>query len=223
MIHIRFCYYSFSRLHGINLSSSLNFEFPIQAIKFFRTGFVTEGDFAQGVKDLVRKDSCNLIVDDVTYINESFFQDGVISRVIDSVSALGVSYLSAAGNFGNKSYQSNFNPVVNTRGETVHLYENGKKEQLINLKKSAWYTVVLQWADSIYSQGQLPGATTDLDIYLTDKNGTVLVGNNTNNIGKDPVEVLTFHSRGSTKAYVKIKRASGSGTTRSMTPSSSLS
>ena len=76
----------------------------------FRTGFISAGDFALGIRAL-QQDSCNVIVDDVTYITEPFFADGVISNAVDEVAAQGVSYFTAAGNFGNKSYRNNFNPV----------------------------------------------------------------------------------------------------------------
>ena len=39
------------------------------------------------------------------------------------------------------------------------------------------YTIVLQWEDSIYSLGQ-GGALNDLDIYLTNDDGSILYGIN---------------------------------------------
>ena len=67
----------------------------------FRTGFTSSGDFAQGILQL-QQDGCNIIVDDVTYITEPFFQDGVVSRAVNQVASQGVSYFSAAGNDGNQ-------------------------------------------------------------------------------------------------------------------------
>ena len=55
------------------------------------------------------------------------------------------------------------------------------------------YTVVLQWSDSIYSIGQTTtGTAYDVDFYLTKDNGKTLFGFNRNNIGGDPIEVLSF-------------------------------
>ena len=48
----------------------------------FRTGFISAGGFALGIRAL-QQDSCNVIVDDVTYITEPFFADGVISNAVD--------------------------------------------------------------------------------------------------------------------------------------------
>src|SRR5207247_5354717 len=43
----------------------------------FRTGVISEGDFAEGIKAL-QQDSCDIIVDDITFITAPFFQDGVV-------------------------------------------------------------------------------------------------------------------------------------------------
>ena len=81
----------------------------------FRTGFISAGDFAEGIKDLATA-GCDVIVDDVTYITEPFFKEGLISKAVDYVASQGVSYFSAAGNFGNKSYEGVFNPVASPAG-----------------------------------------------------------------------------------------------------------
>jgi hypothetical protein len=65
----------------------------------FRTGYVSAGDFAQGILQLAA-DSCDIIVDDITYITEPFLSDGVVSQAVDNVVAQGVTYFSSAGNFG---------------------------------------------------------------------------------------------------------------------------
>lgn len=39
----------------------------------FRTGFISPGDFANGIKELANN-GCNVIVDDITYITEPFLK-----------------------------------------------------------------------------------------------------------------------------------------------------
>src|SRR4029078_5834747 len=68
-----------------------------RALLDFRTGFISAGDFAQGILQL-KQYSCNVIVDDVIYITEPFFQDGVVAQAANFVNGKGVSYFSAAGN-----------------------------------------------------------------------------------------------------------------------------
>ncbi|MBU7578599.1 MAG: hypothetical protein KAF40_11100, partial [Flavihumibacter sp.] len=71
----------------------------------FRTGFISPGDFAQGILELQSISQCDIMVDDITFITEPFFKDGKVAQAVDQVAAAGVSYFSASGNYGNKSYQ----------------------------------------------------------------------------------------------------------------------
>ena len=131
----------------------------------FRTGFISAGDFAQGIYQLAA-DNCDVIVDDVTYITEPYFQDGVVSKAVNQVSASGVSYFTAAGNFGKKSYSNVFTPTAAPAGVSgqAHDFGNGDIYQSISLVPGN-YTIVLQWQDSIYSMGQTTtGTQNDLDI-----------------------------------------------------------
>jgi len=113
----------------------------------FRTGFINSSDFAQGIQQL-QQDSCNIIVDDVTYITEPFFQDGIVAQAVDSVAAKGVAYFSAAGNYGNQSYEGIFNPTIAPFGitGTAHNFGGGDIYQTITLTPGT-YTAVLQWQD----------------------------------------------------------------------------
>ncbi len=173
----------------------------------FRTGFISEGDFAQGISDL-QGAGCNVIADDVTYITAPFFEDGLAAQAVDKVKALGVSYFSAAGNFGSKSYEAVFNPALAPQGiGQAHNFGGGDIYQNDSLKAGV-YTIVLQWEDSFYSLGQ-GGAKNDFDIYLTDDSGNILFGMNRNNLGGDPVEVLSFIVKANTRTNIMIVRAAG--------------
>src|SRR6185312_15500690 len=109
----------------------------------FRTGFVNASDFALGIKQL-QEDSCNVIVDDITYITEPFYQDGVVAKAVDSAAAKGVAYFSAAGNYGNQSYEGIFNPAPAPNGVTgmAHNFGGGDIYQTITLTPGT-YTIVL--------------------------------------------------------------------------------
>lgn len=176
----------------------------------FRTGFVSAGDFAEGIREL-KNDSCDIIVDDVTFITEPFFQDGVVAQAVDEVTAQGVSYFSAAGNFGSKSYTGVFNPTTAPAGMTgsAHNFDGaGDIYQHVSLPPGT-YTIVLQWDDSIYSMGQYPGTRNDLDIYLVDNSGNKLFGFNRKNNWGDPIEVLPFTVKGNAEANIMVVRTWG--------------
>ncbi len=162
---------------------------------FFRTGFISAGDFAVGIDEL-KQAGCKIIVDDVTFITEPFLKDGVVANAVNNVVAGGTTYFSAAGNFASKSYENVYSPVAAPTGltGTAHNFGGGDRFQSVNLSPGN-YTIVLQWADDIYSLGQtaLGGTKNDLDIYLTpNTDGSALFGFNRNNINGDPIEVIPF-------------------------------
>jgi hypothetical protein len=139
---------------------------------------------AVGIKELTQA-NCDVIVDDVTFITEPFFQDGVVANAVNEAKAQGVSYFSAAGNFANKSYENSFNPSPLPGGQSGsgHNFGGGDMFQSVTLAPGN-YTIVLQWLDDIYSLGQTSsgGTRNDLDIYLTpNTDGTALFGFNRNN------------------------------------------
>ncbi len=158
----------------------------------FRTGFAGPADFAVGISQL-RLAGCDVIVDDVTYINEPFFRDGIVAQAVDNAAALGVSYLSAAGNFGTNSWEGNFNPIPSPGalpGDAHNFAPGGSPADVSQNVKlyQGQYTVVMQWDDGT------PGLTTssDFDIYLANNNDIAFFGFNRANINSTPIEVLPF-------------------------------
>ncbi len=69
----------------------------------FATAFKGEESFAQNIERLARPVAAGgagakVIVDDVGYFEEPFFQDGPVAAAINKVTAEGVTYLTSAGN-----------------------------------------------------------------------------------------------------------------------------
>ena len=185
----------------------------------FRTGFLSAGDFAKGILELASPTlpggRCDVIVDDITYITEPFLQDGVVAQTVDQVAAEGVTYFSSAGNFGNKSYESDFNGVTNTSviptGQ-IHRFGSNPADiyQTVNLKPGS-YTIVLQWNDEFRSLGSTSGVQTDMDLYLVGPTGFTLFGFNRSNLFGDPFEVCPFTVKEETNAKLMVVRAGGTG------------
>ncbi|MEZ5195706.1 MAG: S8 family serine peptidase [Bacteroidales bacterium] len=182
----------------------------------FRTGFINSYDFAQGIIEL--KDAgCDIIVDDITYISEPFFEDGIVAQAVDAVTAEGVAYFTAAGNFGTNSYEDDFHaatPPAGLSGLAHNFNSDGPGEndiyQSISVEEGN-YTLVLQWDD-----GTAYGNTsTDLDIYLANENGSTLFGFNRDNTGGNPIEVLPFTvGPGGATTNLIIIKASGADNLR---------
>jgi len=81
---------------------------PSANLVFYTAGSSKE-EFAQAITDLAAA-GCNVIVDDVIFFNEAFFQEDVVAQAVDQVTAQGVTYVSAAGNEDSQSWQQTFNP-----------------------------------------------------------------------------------------------------------------
>lgn len=173
----------------------------------FYTAFESQVDFALGIIELA-KAGCNIIVDDVYYLNEPFFQDGIIAQAVDYVKKnFNVSYFSAAGNQARDSYTSGFRnsgklPPLPAGysfpgGASAHEFGNGSIEQKVVVQPGGLFIYNLQWADPFYSQsalsGGVSGAKTDLDVYVYV--GGVLqppLSSGFFNIGLDPFEYGNF-------------------------------
>jgi hypothetical protein len=66
----------------------------------FHTATNGEADFAAGIEQLAAA-GCQVIVDDVAYLDEPFFQDGSpLQQAVEQVVGEGVSYFTAASNEG---------------------------------------------------------------------------------------------------------------------------
>ncbi|WP_088893140.1 S8 family serine peptidase [Leptolyngbya ohadii] len=81
---------------------------PGAKLLFHRSGRI-ENDFANAVRSLARA-GADIIVDDIFFPTELMLQDGISAQAIDKVTQQGVLYFSAAGNDGNRSYESSFIP-----------------------------------------------------------------------------------------------------------------
>ena len=76
----------------------------------FYTADVSEQDFANGIIALANA-GAKVIVDDVSYFDEPFFQSGVIANAIQTVEQEGVTYLTSAGNDAANGYQAAWTPI----------------------------------------------------------------------------------------------------------------
>jgi subtilisin family serine protease len=179
---------------------------PGAGIKF-HTGWTGMAGMSQGIRNLANA-NCQIIVDDILYIAEPFFADGIIAQAVtDVVLNNNVTYFAAAGNFGRKAIVSEFRPS-SKRGlnnALVHDFDPRSKDKprLNFILGSGTAYFILQWQDpyaSLNSPGSPPnGAKTDYDLILYDgHDSSVYSGwaSIENNIGKDPIEILVFNNPG---------------------------
>ncbi len=190
----------------------------------FSTGVLSPRDFALAIQDLAAV-GCNIITDDITYPFEPFFGEGQVTDAIRAfTSGEGNLYFTSAGNFSNKGYQSQFMAssvppetnipsLVDASAHVFGMNPDGSEDVLQRIEVvPGTYMIVLQWAEGLASQDNSTGATTDLDIFLVDDNGNLIVGNNRKNEMGDAAEVLVFQATGDGIANILITRTNAPGT-----------
>lgn len=166
----------------------------------FYTAAVSSTDFAQGIMQLA-KAGAQIIVDDIRYLTMPMFQEGPIAQAVNEVTASGVSYFSAAGNYARMSYENDFFPGTEPlSNDSAHDFgraaggDSSRFYQRITVPPGRSIRISLQWDDpSEISGGQ--GAKTDLDMFLLDSSlKRVVRTSEDSNIGHDPVEFLSYQS-----------------------------
>ena len=75
-----------------------------EAQLFYATGGDAPEDMARNIRALANAPhNCSIIIDDVSFFDESPFQDGPIAQAVNEVSDKGVLYFTSAANSGNKA------------------------------------------------------------------------------------------------------------------------
>src|SRR6056297_852812 len=177
-----------------------------------------QAGFAQGIIDLANAGS-DVIVDDVIYFAEPMFQDGVVAQAVDTVAGQGVAYFSSAGNSGRNSYEHEFRtsgaePLGAGQGE-AHDFDPGPGTgifQNVTVQAGRTLTVTMQWDSPFFSVSGAPGSPNDIDIYVVNQPPTTILAQSaSDNVGGDPVEVLSYTNSGggSTSFNILVQRFSG--------------
>ncbi len=183
--------------------------------QMFHTASEGMAAFANGIHALANA-GADIIVDDIIYFSEPFFQDGPIAQAVNEVSVQdGVIYFSAAGNYGTQSYESVFRPdVTNNRYHDFNPAAGEDVFQSISLPVGATLRISLQWSERYASVSGPPGASTNFDFYLTDQPFTQFLAVSLNaNIGADPIEFLVYTNPGPATVFnLVIDRFAGTGT-----------
>lgn len=165
----------------------------------FYTAFDGEADFANGIVALADA-GANIVVDDVIYFDEPFFQDGIVAQAADAVVARGVPYFSSAGNQARASYESVWRSgsgalvEPTSSGPQFNFDPNGNvTRQQVTINRGATLRLALQWDEPYASTAaDAPGSASDIDVYLVDAAGNVVAASAANNLGGDPFEFLNY-------------------------------
>jgi len=200
---------------------------PGATLKFATAFTGDEISFADNIRALAAA-GAEVIVDDVFWQGEPFFQDGPIAVAVNEVVADGVTYLSAAGN----------DNLIDKEGHDIASWETPKYrdagscppavqavpganashcldfnpgsavDKTFGMRVEAGETLAvdLQWDEPWFGVG------TDLDAFLLSSTGGLLAESAEDNINMTPVEVLEWTNTSSSTKTVQlvVNRFSGS-------------
>jgi hypothetical protein len=158
---------------------------------YFATADNSPAAFASNIKAL-RKAGCDIIVDDVGYLDEAPFQDGIIAQAVNTVTANGALYFSAAGNSGNKAashsgtWEGDFaDGGAYSGGGRYHLFGSTKYNAITSAGPESY--AGLFWNDP------LGKSTNDYDLYIVSSSGRSIIARSDDyqNGSSDPVELVS--------------------------------
>ncbi len=180
----------------------------------FHTATAGEADFAAGIDALVAA-GCKVIVDDVAYLDEPFFQPGgPVDTAVQRAIAAGVSYFTAAGNQGNDYIQQDFAPLHLALpglppGTAVQNFGAVAAPQPwldVTIPPGAQGVFDLQW-DQPYA-----GSADSLGLALFDAAGNLVATAGSDRVGASPDQVLTWANTTQQSRFRLVLYANG-GTT----------
>jgi hypothetical protein len=188
---------------------------PGAALAFATGSFGSSLSFADNIRDL-REDGADVVVDDLTYLDEPFFQDGPVSVAVNDVTADGAAYFTNASNFNIRSGANDVGsweaPAFRDAGGCPAAIadvdvscmdfdstEGGVDNTYgIDVAPGGRVSIDLQWAQP------WNGVDTDLDLYLVSADGSAV-------LAQSKLRNLTFQ-----RPFEFASLANAAGTTRSV-------
>ncbi len=177
----------------------------------FATAFTSEASFAANIRALRSTGKCQIIVDDVSYFDESPFQDTQVAQAVNDVTAAGALYFSSAGNSGNATdgtsgyYEGDFrassSKISGVTG-TPHDFDPSSTTQNFDALSagSLGKPVTLFWSDP---WGR---SANDYDLFVLNSSGSVVASSeNAQSGSQNPYEIANVPSTGSGYKVAVVK------------------
>lgn len=155
---------------------------PGASLSFYTAFGGMEEDFANGILALAAN-GAKVIVDDVNFLTEPMFENGVIADAVNTVKQRGVAYFSSAGNTARQSYQSafrlsqdagvsglrhDFDPgaAANTLQSVIVPASNGIQPSVTR--------IALNWDEPSFSANGIRGSRSDVDLIFYNPDGSLV-------------------------------------------------
>lgn len=163
---------------------------------FFATANGGQVAFANNIQALATA-GCGVIVDDIVYLEEPFFQDGILTQFIDNVTNFNDAiYFSSAGNRDVQAYENTTPVIANDPISTADALDFDQTAgvdfyQQFTLNDGEQFRAALQWDDPWYT---LAGVDTDLNFVITDDPPTTVLAlaNDDNILSQIPSELVSY-------------------------------
>ena len=168
----------------------------------FSTGTVSAAGKAASITNLVAA-GAKVIADDIFYLDEPMFQDGIVSQAVDAAKAAGVNYFASAGNRARQSWEGTMSAGADNDFDTGAPTDT---IQTIGTFSGSSPYLSLQWAEPWGT------ATTNLslDWYV---DGVLVASPDENNVVTGiPNEFEQISFAGSHSIGIGIHRVAGAGT-----------
>ena len=168
----------------------------------FSTGTVSAAGKAASITNLVAA-GAKVIADDIFYLDEPMFQDGVVAQAVDAAKAAGVNYFASAGNRARQSWEGTMSAGADN---DFDLGAPTDTIQTLGTFSGSSPYVSLQWAEPWGT------ATTNLslDWYV---DGNLVASPDENNVVTGiPNEFEQISFSGSHAVGIGIHRVAGAGT-----------
>ena len=150
----------------------------------FGSGIASSLQFIQSVEELTRDFQADIIVDDIGFFLEPYFEDGPIAQAVQAAIDQGVLYVSSAGNQAQEHYEGDY--VDSGDGRGSHQISGGNN--VFNISGFFNVLVILQWSNPF---GQ---ADDDYDICFADETPEVCATYNERQDGDDdPLEFMAVN------------------------------
>jgi hypothetical protein len=152
-----------------------------------------ELQFAENILALRSRFNADVICDDVIYLDEPMYSDGILAQAVDLVSQAGAAYFSSAGNEGLEAFEDTYRPIpfalaqrvaaqahsnvhleqipAAIRPQSVHNFNaSGTPSITQRFTPTALETLSFQW-DEPFNLGKV---RTEYIVYIFDENGNWL-------------------------------------------------
>ncbi len=180
----------------------------------FATAGTSDLQMAQNIQALQSQANAQIIVDDIGFFDEPFFQNGVISQAINSVVASGATYFSAAGNSANSGYLSQFRQTTAslagvTNGTFMNFAPTGTPVTQLPITTGGPNVTLTFQFDQPFATQQPVGSsgvvTSQMNFYILNSTGAVVASGTNNNLAtQSPMQTVTIPSAGSYTVAIQL-------------------